>query len=91
MDSKGLPLAEFEAEPQPFLPCPAHRLPLPRGKPTHRQPPAFLAPSGHSRHPEWIAAIPPDRLRTATRASPASRIIAASVSWSGKVRMLSAR
>jgi hypothetical protein len=47
--------------------------------------------SAHSRHPAWIAAMPPDRLRTVTRARPASRIIPASVAWSGKVRMLSAR
>jgi hypothetical protein len=34
----------------------------------------------HNRHPEWIAAIPPDRFRTFTRASPASRIMPASFS-----------
>ena len=43
------------------------------------------------RQPEWIATIPPDRLRYATRSSPAPRIIAASASWSGNMRMLSAR
>ena len=36
--------------------------------------------AAHSRHPEWIAAIPPDRLRTATRANPASFNIATNVS-----------
>ena len=50
-----------------------------------------LPVQAHSRQPEWMAAMPPDRLRTLTRASPASRIIPARVSWSGKVRMLSAR
>ena len=38
----------------------------------------------HSRHPEWIAAMPPDRLRTPTRANPADRIMPARTSWSGK-------
>jgi hypothetical protein len=47
--------------------------------------------SAHSRHPAWIAAMPPERLRTLTRPRPASRIIPASLAWSGKVRMLSAR
>ncbi len=49
------------------------------------------AGEAHSRQPEWIAAMPPDRFRTSTRAKPASRIIAASVCWSGNRAMLSAR
>ena len=38
-----------------------------------------------------MAAIPPERLRTATREKPAARIISASACWSGNMRILSAR
>ena len=53
-----------------------------------QDPPAGEA---HTRQPVWMAAMPPLRLRTLTRASPASAIMPASVSWSGIMRMLSAR
>ena len=45
----------------------------------------------HSRQPEWIAAIPPERLRQRTCSRPASRISAAKAGWPGKRRMLSTR
>ena len=52
---------------------------------------ALAAQVTHNRQPEWIAAIPPDRLRNVTFLSPACSIIATNRSWFGNVRMLSAR
>ena len=43
------------------------------------------------RQPEWIAAMPPDRLRYATRPNPARSIIAAKRAWFGKRRIDSTR
>ncbi len=51
----------------------------------------FLAGPAYSFQPEWMAAMPPVRLRTETRSKPASRIIDANASWFGKRRMLSTR
>ena len=48
--------------------------------PAHHRP---VYPTPHSRHPECIATIPPDRLRTDTRPNPAVLIMSAKVSWSG--------
>lgn len=64
---------------------------LERGNPAADDQQEALAEHAHNRHPPWIAAIPPARFCTRTRSNPALLIIAASVSWSGCIRMLSAR
>ena len=49
------------------------------------------AAQGYSRQPEWMAAMPPERFLNSTRAKPACVSMPASLSWSGNMRMLSAR
>ena len=47
--------------------------------------------AGQSFQPEWIAAIPPERLSKPTRSKPAASIIAAKRGWLGKRRIDSTR